>query len=1187
MRTTDKTITIDTLYFKPGEKLIFSIDEQYYSSNQGKIIPAKMELSSFERGNLQQYVFPYRENFGESFAYIEHNGVIELLNPGKGSWYGNFKAGPVSGPVNFSMMDQYNLSFNHEAGFEYEFAPNLLKMRSTKSYDIPKTLWRSRSDYRLNDSILSLKALHWQWNEYKENKRMQSFRYSNPGTTTGRNSRICLNFLPDKGVNSDKMIHFLLFSYDDNIRHRVYPGNIGNLQDIKAGWYKFFLIYKGGSYYQVDSVEIRPGGLNYLEIEVPDFLRKDTMSVYIMQLVEKILLSRSYSQMPENGLNYVNNLLTERPVFNGEGRLIEGIITDENGEPVIGANVLCMEKARITTGTVSNLDGRFSLKIPGNTEFLTVSFIGYETQRIVIGNSDWYSVQLKESTLALNEVVVMGYGIRPRDRATATTRIELKDMHSAGTIPVEDMLQGRVSGISISGDPGSGKEIRIRGISAIESGKSPLIVLDGVIYNGKLEDINQDIIENIELLKDNQSTSIYGSKGANGVILITTKNLGFKQSKPNSNKGAEFDAAFLEAASQSSSIRENFSDYAFWKPRLITDKEGKASFDVTFPDDITSWKTYYLAMNEDLQTGQTDGLIKSYKPLMAQLAIPRFLVESDTSKVIGKTLNYTPDTVLVKTHFEVNNQPVLSRESYCINAVIDTLELIAGKDSFPVKYYLEDTTGYFDGELRYIPVFPSGLEETRGAFHVLDKDTTFIPQFDSALGKVKLYATADVLLVIESEISHLIHYLYGCNEQLASKLKALLAEKSIAEYRKKDFKSDREVKKLINLLVKNKKENGLWGWWKDSDPNLWISVHVLEALLEAENKGYASGLNKNEIIASLIWELEHKIDFDTQLRSLRILYLMKAQVDFKKYFDRLYSYQQLSFNSTLRQMEIKQLFHMPLSLDTLNYYKKNTLFGSIYFSDNPEELDILSNDVQNTLLAYKLLRNDSVNHDDVLRKIRTFFFENRCEGYWRNTFESAQIIETILPDILKNGGSELTKSKLEIRGTYNQTVTKFPFEYELNGDDSITITKTGEYPVFLTHYQRSWNSNPVARKNQFEIVSAFQNEPDGILTAGKETKLIVKVNLKKDVKYVMINIPVPGGCSYGEKNSKSRYEEHREYFRNEVALFCSSLPKGQHSFEINILPRFSGSYTLNPARVELMYFPTFSANNETKHVKIR
>ena len=147
---------------------------------------------------------------------------------------------------------------------------------------------------------------------------------------------------------------------------------------------------------------------------------------------------------------------------------------------------------------------------------------------------------------------------------------------------------------------------------------------------------------------------------------------------------------------------------------------------------------------------------------MAQLAVPRFLVQNDTTFVIGKVLNYSPDSVEVTTSFEVNGTVQSSNTGYCVHSVIDTLPVTA-TDSVSVKYLVEKADGYFDGEVRDIPVFPLGLEETKGNFYVLDRDTTFRLSFDTTLGEVNVYARATILEVIEDEINHVIAFKYYCN----------------------------------------------------------------------------------------------------------------------------------------------------------------------------------------------------------------------------------------------------------------------------------------------------------------------------------------------------------------------------------------------------------------------------------------
>ncbi|WP_010662464.1 alpha-2-macroglobulin family protein [Marinilabilia salmonicolor] len=215
-----------------------------------------------------------------------------------------------------------------------------------------------------------------------------------------------------------------------------------------------------------------------------------------------------------------------------------------------------------------------------------------------------------------------------------------------------------------------------------------------------------------------------------------------------------------------------------------------------------------------------------------------------------------------------------------------------------------------------------------------------------------------------------------------------------------------------------------------------------------------------------------------------------------------------------------------------------------------------------------------------------YFLETRQNGYWRNTYESAQIVEAILPDLLGDK-SKVSKPELQLTGDVTKTVTQFPFEMQLAPSQQVEITKTGDFPVYLTSYQRFWNSRPVLKKNDFEISTSFDNGASVKLESGQETMLIARVTVKKDAEYVMINIPVPGGCSYGNKPNNRGIESHREYFRNETTIFCDYLPKGDYTFEIELIARYGGTYTVNPAKVELMYFPIFNANNEIKIIRIK
>ena len=215
-----------------------------------------------------------------------------------------------------------------------------------------------------------------------------------------------------------------------------------------------------------------------------------------------------------------------------------------------------------------------------------------------------------------------------------------------------------------------------------------------------------------------------------------------------------------------------FSDDAFWQPNLTTDKNGEASFNVTFPDDITCWETYFMAMDGKKKSGQTQSEIKSLKPLMARLSTPRFLVQGDSANAIGQISNYSNAPVNLESRYKIADSLVRSNNFTCTHSQIDTLPVSANNDSILLEYAVKMASGYTDGEQRQIPILPIGLETTKGVFHALEGDTTIELSFDNTKGKAMVYAMSNTLTILEKEISYLANYRYNCNEQMASKLKA-------------------------------------------------------------------------------------------------------------------------------------------------------------------------------------------------------------------------------------------------------------------------------------------------------------------------------------------------------------------------------------------------------------------------------
>ncbi|MFI2743258.1 SusC/RagA family TonB-linked outer membrane protein [Zhouia sp. PK063] len=207
---------------------------------------------------------------------------------------------------------------------------------------------------------------------------------------------------------------------------------------------------------------------------------------------------------------------------NQQKRKVTGTVTDKDNMPIAGANVFV---EGTTLGTVTDFDGKFSIEIPQNTTSLSVSYLGYKNATISVANKNTVTVILEESTSQLDEVVVVGYGTETRKNITGSiSSVQPEEIKSMPKANVVEMLDGKLPGVQIMSDnqPGGGTSIRVRGFSTINN-NDPLVIIDGVPASNGLNSINPQDIETIQVLKDAASASIYGSRAANGVVVITTK----------------------------------------------------------------------------------------------------------------------------------------------------------------------------------------------------------------------------------------------------------------------------------------------------------------------------------------------------------------------------------------------------------------------------------------------------------------------------------------------------------------------------------------------------------------------------------------------------------------------------------------------------------------------------------------
>ena len=202
---------------------------------------------------------------------------------------------------------------------------------------------------------------------------------------------------------------------------------------------------------------------------------------------------------------------------------VTGRIVDSNGEPLIGVSVV--EKGNKSNGAVTNVDGEYTVNVPAKAT-LVVSYVGYKTQEVAVGGKRNVNITLSEDSEMLNDVVVIGYGtVKKADLAGSVAVMDNKSFKDQPITQASDALNGRMSGVNVVSDgiPGGSVKIRVRGSNSITKSNDPLYVVDGMVRESGLDGINPEDIQSMQVLKDASSTAIYGSRGANGVVIVTTK----------------------------------------------------------------------------------------------------------------------------------------------------------------------------------------------------------------------------------------------------------------------------------------------------------------------------------------------------------------------------------------------------------------------------------------------------------------------------------------------------------------------------------------------------------------------------------------------------------------------------------------------------------------------------------------
>lgn len=615
---------------------------------------------------------------------------------------------------------------------------------------------------------------------------------------------------------------------------------------------------------------------------------------------------RSYDYMLNNygfNINESKNIyLIRRPkTLPGNELMITGIITDATGMPIPGVNVM-IEGTDI--GVQTDFDGMYN--IPANKgDKLVFSYISMQTQTIAV-DTNIISVRMREDAVLLEDVVVEGYRSITTLALSSGKIITIENETPMGYIRA---LQGQVPGLNIStgsGQPGAASTVILRGYSSINQFQEPLYIIDGVPLNAdNFRQINPNDIVNISVLKDEAATSIYGNRGANGVIIINTK-----------------EAAKERETIKQIKTRKNFNETAFFYPQLTTDKKGNITFTFTTPEALTQWKLRLLAHNKKAVSGYFENTFFTQKDLMIIPNMPRFLREKDTITLIAKISNLTPEiktgNAILQLFDAITMEPADAQmlntqniKSFTIpskgNSTV-SWTIAVPKAMQAVQYKVIAKAGDFtDGEENILPVLTNSILVTESiplwvkpnthkeyTFENLKQNTstTLLHQ-----GITLEYTSNPVWLALQS-LPYLMEYEHECAEQVFSRYYANAIADHVLESNPKiaevfsawhkegkplskleenkelksllmaespwlmDAQSNEEKKNRIALLFdldrmegelqtnfkkieKKQSPSGGFSWFEGGNDNEYITRHIIAGFGHLQKLGINSNDNKN------------------------------------------------------------------------------------------------------------------------------------------------------------------------------------------------------------------------------------------------------------------------------------------------------------------------------------------------------
>lgn len=613
-------------------------------------------------------------------------------------------------------------------------------------------------------------------------------------------------------------------------------------------------------------------------------------------------------------------------------------------------------------------------------------------------------------------------------------------------------------------------------------------------------------------------------------------------------------------------IRRDFRDYAYWKPNLYTNKNGMAGFTVRFPDNVTSWKTFVPAMDGKRHSGMGELTVRAYKPVVSTLAVPQFLYEGDLLHVLGRTMNYTGQT-LNGNYYLLYNQIGNRRSIALENVYTDSLNVQAGNagDSINISSSFELQNGYRDGESRNITIIPSTVTGGQSEFREISADTSLLfvaaktdIGMQVAVYNQRLAIVLDLLKQSESQ------NLYD-NQSLANYLNALLMKQEICKLLNIPFDGERNIRETMGKIKKSMRPDGFFGWFTGSKSNYVVSTTVADVMYKAQQMGYDNNTWLN--IARAMEKQLPNIHGNERLQYLLSLAGMKRSIDFDSMMKGL---NPVNFNYSMKldYVRLNQRLGKKTDVMQLVSLMRNTYQGNqMVPGDWIWEFAPVTDDVSNTYKLWEILF-----HNGELPAQRKALISYLSEESGNANNASGKAAWAMMQEARAENNIGGMKPVVEINGK-TVPAEQLPKVYYLKPGDSLRLKHSGA-SVYIAANRTFRTYNPVSDGREFRTEITLPRMNNGVLPAGIETSMKVRVFAARTQYNAVVEIPIPAGCVYGSKIQGEDWNEvHREYKPEKVLIYCDQLSFGYHTFTINLVPKFAGTFHTPPARSALMFYP--------------